>query len=123
MIEPPSTVYDTVLKWLRTGQSLNFRIFNLQLYAINFVRTFRLTGYHVRFSGQDVGRGTFSHRHTMLVDQQTDEMFVPLNNMSEQQKGFLEVFSTILLRISITNSSRPALFRSETCLLTFVLVK
>ena len=77
----------------------------------------------MRFSGQDVGRGTFSHRHTMLVDQQTDEMFVPLNNMSEQQKGFLEVFSTILLRISITNSSRPALFRSETCLLTFVLVK
>lgn len=53
-------------------------------------------GYHVRFSGQDVGRGTFSHRHTMLVDQQTDEMFVPLNNMSEQQKGFLEVVNSPL---------------------------
>ncbi|XP_022787168.1 probable 2-oxoglutarate dehydrogenase E1 component DHKTD1, mitochondrial [Stylophora pistillata] len=63
-------------------------------------------GYHVRFSGQDVGRGTFSHRHTMLVDQQTDEMFVPLNNMSEQQKGFLEVLRAIILRISTRNSSR-----------------
>ncbi|KAK2567368.1 2-oxoadipate dehydrogenase complex component E1 [Acropora cervicornis] len=47
--------------------------------------------YHVRFSGQDVGRGTFSHRHAMLVDQSTDEMFVPLNTISEQQKAFLEV--------------------------------
>ena len=45
----------------------------------------------MRFSGQDVGRGTFSHRHAMLVDQLTDEMHVPLNNMSEQQNAFLEV--------------------------------
>lgn len=28
-------------------------------------------GYNVRISGQDIGRGTFSHRHTMLVDQST----------------------------------------------------
>lgn len=28
-------------------------------------------GYHVRISGQDVGRGTFSQRHAMLVDQST----------------------------------------------------
>ena len=45
----------------------------------------------MRFSGQDVGRGTFSNRHAMLVDQSTDEMHVPLNNLFEQQKAFLEV--------------------------------
>lgn len=28
-------------------------------------------GYNVRVCGQDVGRGTFSHRHAMLVDQST----------------------------------------------------
>lgn len=49
----------------------------------------------MRFSGQDVGRGTFSHRHVMLVDQSTDEMFVPLNNMFEQQKAFLEVIDCV----------------------------
>lgn len=58
-------------------------------------RYFCCTGYQVRFSGQDVGRGTFSHRHVMLVDQSTDEMFVPLNNMFEQQKAFLEVIECV----------------------------
>ena len=49
------------------------------------------TGYNVRISGQDVGRGTFSHRHAMVVDQHTDEIVVPLNSMSENQQAFLEV--------------------------------
>ncbi len=48
-------------------------------------------GSNVRLSGQDVGRGTFSHRHCMLIDQEKDEMFVPLNHMSEDQTAFLEV--------------------------------
>lgn len=29
-------------------------------------------GYNVRISGQDIGRGTFSHRHAMFVDQNTE---------------------------------------------------
>eukprot|EP00127_Corallochytrium_limacisporum_P002926 Clim_evm15s143 gene=Clim_evmTU15s143 len=37
-------------------------------------------GYNVRLSGQDVGRGTFSQRHAMLVDQQTEKAVVPLNH-------------------------------------------
>jgi hypothetical protein len=39
-----------------------------------------LGGYDVRISGQDVGRGTFSHRHAMLVDQKTENVIVPLND-------------------------------------------
>ena len=50
-------------------------------------------GTHVRISGQDVGRGTFSQRHAMLVDQETDDIHIPLNHMMDQQKGFLEVMS------------------------------
>jgi 2-oxoglutarate dehydrogenase E1 component len=38
-------------------------------------------GTHVRMSGQDSGRGTFSHRHAVLVDQETEQRYVPLNNL------------------------------------------
>lgn len=38
-------------------------------------------GHNVRLSGEDVGRGTFSHRHAMLVDNKTNEMFIPLNSL------------------------------------------
>ncbi|KAL5008021.1 hypothetical protein ScPMuIL_013602 [Solemya velum] len=53
-------------------------------------------GFNVRISGQDVGRATFSHRHAMIVDQQTDEMWIPLNDMSPEQKGFLEIANSSL---------------------------
>lgn len=39
-----------------------------------------LQGADVRISGQDVGRGTFSHRHAMLVEQKTEGVIVPLND-------------------------------------------
>ncbi|KAI8811662.1 thiamine diphosphate-binding protein [Cladochytrium replicatum] len=38
-------------------------------------------GFHVRISGQDVGRGTFSQRHIMVVDQQTEQTVIPLNHL------------------------------------------
>ncbi|GFN82336.1 hypothetical protein PoB_000884200 [Plakobranchus ocellatus] len=53
-------------------------------------------GFDVRISGQDVGRGTFSHRHCMLVDQETDHIYIPLNNISESQMAFLEVANSAL---------------------------
>ena len=43
---------------------------------------------HVRLSGQDVERGTFSHRHAVLVDQNTEQRYVPLNNISSSQAPF-----------------------------------
>ncbi|KAK6641528.1 hypothetical protein RUM44_013240 [Polyplax serrata] len=53
-------------------------------------------GFNVRISGQDVGRGTFSHRHVMLVDQETNEIHIPLNNLIEDQKGMIEVANSPL---------------------------
>lgn len=40
-------------------------------------------GYDVRISGQDVGRGTFSQRHCMVVDQETEDVHIPLNGMNK----------------------------------------
>ncbi|RLN71387.1 hypothetical protein BBJ28_00015756, partial [Nothophytophthora sp. Chile5] len=44
--------------------------------------TLLLEGNHVRISGQDVERGTFSHRHAVLHHQDTNEEYVPLNNLA-----------------------------------------
>jgi len=38
-------------------------------------------GFNIRFLGQDVERGTFSHRHGILVDQKNEDKYVPLHNL------------------------------------------
>ncbi len=42
-------------------------------------------GNAVRLTGQDVERGTFSHRHVAVIDTETGEPLLPLNNISSQQ--------------------------------------
>jgi 2-oxoglutarate dehydrogenase E1 component len=41
-----------------------------------------LEGNHVRITGQDVQRGTFSHRHAVVKDQETEEEYTPLNYLA-----------------------------------------
>lgn len=41
-----------------------------------------LEGNHVRITGQDVQRGTFSHRHAVVKDQNSEEEFTPLNHIA-----------------------------------------
>lgn len=53
-------------------------------------------GFDIRISGQDVGRGTFSQRHAMVVCQETNDMYIPLNNINPEQTGFLEVCNSPL---------------------------
>ncbi|CAN0132457.1 unnamed protein product, partial [Hapterophycus canaliculatus] len=45
--------------------------------------TLLLEGNHVRLTGQDVERGTFSHRHAVLHDQETNETYTPLNHLAK----------------------------------------
>jgi 2-oxoglutarate dehydrogenase E1 component len=42
-------------------------------------------GFQVRITGQDAGRGTFSHRHSVLHSQKSYETYIPLNNLSDKQ--------------------------------------
>ncbi len=46
-------------------------------------------GFPIRLSGQDVGRGTFSHRHASLYDQVTGERYTPLKNIRDNQPQFV----------------------------------
>ncbi len=52
-------------------------------------------GFPVRLSGQDCGRGTFSQRHSHIIDQATEARYTPLNNLSEDQARY-EVIDSML---------------------------
>jgi len=45
--------------------------------------------YKVRITGQDVGRGTFAHRHAVLHDQNTGEVYIPISHIGESQRKFV----------------------------------
>ncbi|WP_252258099.1 2-oxoglutarate dehydrogenase E1 component [Erythrobacter aurantius] len=52
-----------------------------------------MEGYGVRLSGQDSGRGTFSQRHAVWVDQKTEEKYIPLTTLPH---GKFEVYDSTL---------------------------
>jgi 2-oxoglutarate dehydrogenase E1 component len=54
-----------------------------------------LEGHHVRLSGEDCQRGTFSQRHAVLVDQTNQNEYVPLNNVRPKQAR-IEIFNSLL---------------------------
>ncbi|MGO4281999.1 2-oxoglutarate dehydrogenase E1 component [Cupriavidus sp. OV038] len=57
------------------------------------------SGYPVRITGQDAGRGTFTHRHSVLHDQGRERWdagsYVPLQNVSENQAPFTVIDSVL----------------------------
>ena len=57
-------------------------------------------GNGVRLSGQDSGRGTFSQRHSVWTHQNTEERYIPLNNIDSAQKMF-EVIDSPLSEASV----------------------
>jgi len=52
-------------------------------------------GYRVRMSGQDVERGTFSHRHAVVKVEDSEEEYTPLANISAKQ-GHFDIFNSHL---------------------------
>ncbi|MGH7126157.1 MAG: thiamine pyrophosphate-dependent enzyme, partial [Stellaceae bacterium] len=62
--------------------------------------TLCIEGTFVRLSGQDSGRGTFSQRHAVLVDQKTEERWVPINGIAPGQAQF-EVVDSPLSEVAV----------------------
>ncbi|CAN5429129.1 2-oxoglutarate dehydrogenase E1 component [soil metagenome] len=52
-------------------------------------------GFPVRVSGQDVERGTFSHRHAVLRVEESEEQYVPLENIAAKQAPF-HIYNSLL---------------------------
>ncbi|CAD6878921.1 2-oxoglutarate dehydrogenase E1 component (EC 1.2.4.2) [Methylomonas albis] len=57
--------------------------------------TLLLDKYNMRLTGQDIGRGTFSHRHAILLNQANGENYIPLKYLSETQ-GRAQIFNSLL---------------------------
>ncbi|KAG8530955.1 2-oxoglutarate dehydrogenase E1 component [Bacidia gigantensis] len=72
-------------------------------------------GHHVRVSGQDVERGTFSQRHAVLHDQETEDTYTPIQHVSDKQGSFkianssLSEFGTLGFEYGYSLSSPNAL--------------
>jgi len=59
-----------------------------------------IEGTPVRLSGQDSRRGTFSHRHSVLVDQKTEREYFPLDHLSDDQARF-EAYDSLLSEAAV----------------------
>lgn len=72
-------LFDTRLKMIE-GNSLDWALGEWLAYA-----TLLIEGNNVRISGEDVERGTFSHRHAVVKTEDTEEEYVPLKHVSENR--------------------------------------
>jgi 2-oxoglutarate dehydrogenase E1 component len=81
---------DDRLKMGAGAQEINWGFAETMAYA-----SLLTEGYPVRLTGQDVGRGTFSHRHAVLHNQKGGGTWVPLASLSEEQASF-QIFDSLL---------------------------
>jgi 2-oxoglutarate dehydrogenase E1 component len=73
-------VYGERAQMIETGEGIDWAVGEALAFA-----TLLVEGNHVRLSGQDVERGTFSHRHAVLHDQETGERYCPLDHIIANQ--------------------------------------
>ncbi|HFB54766.1 MAG TPA: 2-oxoglutarate dehydrogenase E1 component, partial [Hellea balneolensis] len=59
-----------------------------------------ITGHAVRLSGQDCGRGTFSQRHSHIINQETEDIYTPLNHIQEGQE-YYQVLDSMLSEYAV----------------------
>jgi len=85
-----SRFLDNRRKSIETGSSIDWATAE----ALAFC-TILLEGRRVRLSGQDSERGTFSQRHSVLIDQETEKRYTPFNHLRDGQARF-EVINSML---------------------------
>lgn len=83
-------VIDARREMITTGQNIDWATAESLAYG-----SLLEEGFPVRLSGQDSVRGTFSQRHSGIVDQTTEKRYTPLNNLSDGQAHF-EVIDSAL---------------------------
>lgn len=85
-----SKIYDDRRKMAGGAVPINWGMAETLAYA-----TLLKQGHKVRLTGQDVGRGTFSHRHAVVHSQKDGESYIPLQNVDDDQPEF-EIYDSFL---------------------------
>ena len=88
-------IYNERQESINDGKSIDWATAEALAFA-----TLLKDGYGVRLSGQDVGRGTFSHRHAVLYDQENEKRFVPLRHFRKEQALF-EIVDSFLSEFGV----------------------
>ena len=83
-------IYDDRRKMAGGALPLNWGMAELLAYG-----TLLEEGYPIRITGQDVRRGTFSHRHAVVFNQKDGEAYLPLANLSVDQPRF-DIYDSVL---------------------------
>ncbi|HKQ96065.1 MAG TPA: 2-oxoglutarate dehydrogenase E1 component, partial [Aestuariivirgaceae bacterium] len=84
-------VLDNRRKMAETGEGIDWAMAEALAFG-----TLLDEGMRVRLSGQDVQRGTFSQRHAVLIEQETEKRYTPLNHLLRDQKAKIEVINSML---------------------------
>ena len=85
-----SKIYEDRQKMQAGGLPINWGYAETMAYA-----TLQFEGHPIRMTGQDIGRGTFSHRHAVLHNQKDASTYVPLKNLFPGQPQF-ELYDSFL---------------------------
>jgi len=90
--------YEQRLEMVRRGKGIDWGCAEMLAYG-----SLLLEGTPVRLSGQDSGRGTFSHRHSVLHDQETGQQHVPLNAIAREgeSQASYEVIDSMLSEVAV----------------------
>lgn len=83
-------IYEDRIKMTAGGMPINWGYAETLAYASLIAE-----GYPVRMTGQDIGRGTFSHRHAVLHNQKDDAVFIPLQHLFEGQPR-MDIYDSFL---------------------------
>jgi 2-oxoglutarate dehydrogenase E1 component len=90
-----SRILDAKAKMIETGEGIDWATAEALAFG-----TLQVEGFPVRLSGQDCTRGTFSHRHSGILDQNTAEKYYPLNNIRPDQAPY-EVIDSMLSEYAV----------------------
>ncbi len=83
-------------KMIESGEGIDWATAEQLAYG-----TLVVEGTRVRLSGQDAGRGTFSHRHAVIVDQENEERYFPLSNVRPDNQASFEVMDSPLSEFAV----------------------